>query len=1069
MRSRAGRPPKLYQRLDSPRARGETPPIMSSPGLRPRPAVGLVLLLFTFSGSSALVYELLWARRLHLVLGSSTEAVTAVLAAYMAGLALGSALLGRLAERSRRPLALYGALEVAVGLSALALPGALRLLDLLYAAQYERLSASPFLLHGTRFLSSFLVLLVPTALMGGTLPALAREVVRDRGDSTRMLGWLYALNTLGAAAGAFLVGFSLIYAWGIPGTTWAAAGVNLGAGLVAWALARSAPPLAAGESGEAPQDAAAVPTEAEPGAAPLPRLVLAIRLALLLGGVAALAYEVAWTRALVLVVGSTTQGFATILITFLLGIGLGSLLAPVLSRHRSRDRLAVLLFGVHLLIGASSLALSQLYDRLPALVLAGMRASPQAWAAAPLVFGTAGIVLLVPTLGMGVAFPLAAGLLSTRAVGREVGGAYALTTVGNILGALGAGIVLVPLVGTQRTLELAALLSLLAGLGGLALSRLAPRRTLVLAALLVAIAVPVLPRWNRYLMSAGVWYYPDYYQRGILPAALRWRLSYFAEGRDMLVTVNHNETNVTLAVNGKVDASLGDAETQLLLAYLPGLLHPAPRKALVVGFGSGATAGALLRVPGVESVTTVEIEPAVLGAAPEFEALNHGVLRDPRHHLVLDDARAFYAGTSQRFDVVVSEPSNPLATGVSNLFTAEAFLLARGALAPGGVMCQLLQGYRISPDTLAMVVHSFAQVFPVVTIWNFEEDFLLIGSDAPLAVDGRRIDAALARGPAMAGDLDRYLGMTRGAALLAFLTAGPEATRAFAQGALVHDDDRPLLEKVIRRPYPGDAANPAFVRGFESRDRLSWLASPPDSAEVLAFARALLAAHLPEEATLVLSRDPGALPAAESLEAEAILGEHYARVLEKDPGHPGAAYGLAKVLGDRRRDQALAALAQVRPSLRLDGEIGRLRAELLERLGRPGDAAREWQRQLGDPEKRYLAAEALGRLALLQGDVAGARRALGQALAWNPDDGRAKGLLAGALAAQGETGKALALFREAVRANPTDVPTRLRLVTLLLETHQPGEAATIAQEGLAYEPGNLDLLRVMRRLGRKVF
>ncbi|HEV7516367.1 MAG TPA: fused MFS/spermidine synthase, partial [Thermoanaerobaculia bacterium] len=644
-----------------------------------RPAVGLVLLLFTFSGSSALIYELLWARRLHLVLGSSTEAVTAVLAAYMAGLALGSALLGRLAERSRRPLALYGVLEIAIGLSALALPWAMNLLDAGYASHYERLSASPALLHGTRFLSSLAILLVPTALMGGTLPALARELVRDRADSTRMLGWLYALNTLGAAAGAFLVGFTLIYAWGITRTTWVAAGINISAGLAALALARVAP-LAA-DATDTTDAAAATP-------APRDRIAWAVRLALLVGGIAALAYEVAWTRALVLVVGSTTQGFATILITFLLGIGLGSLLTPRLSRGRARERLAALLFGVHIAIGASSLALSQLYDRLPTLVLAGMRASPQAWAAAPLVFLTAGLVLLVPTLGMGIAFPLGAGLLSSRAVGREVGGAYALTTVGNILGALGAGIVLVPLLGTQRTLELAGALSLLAGIAGLALARLVPLRPLVLAAALVAVAVPVLPHWNRYLMGAGVWYYPDYYQKGagLLPQALRWRLTYFQEGRDMLVTVNHDETNVTLAVNGKVDASTGDAGTQFLLGYLPGLLHPAPKRTLIVGFGSGATAGAILRVPGVEAVTTVEIEPAVLGAAPQFESLNHGALGDRRHHLVLDDARAFYAGTSQRFDVLISEPSNPLATGVSNLFTDEAFRLAHGALAPGGLM-----------------------------------------------------------------------------------------------------------------------------------------------------------------------------------------------------------------------------------------------------------------------------------------------------------------------------------------------------------------------------------------------
>lgn len=757
----------------------------------------IALLLFTASGIAGLIYEVVWSRQLTLIFGATTLAVSTVLTTFMFGLGLGSFLAGRRMDRGANPLRIYAALEAGVGVYAIAFPGVIWLVETLHARVFGVLYASSLPLALTRFGLAFLALLPATLLMGGTVPAMGKALVRDEGELGAGAANFYSWNTLGAALGSGLGGFLLIPAVGLRWSTLAAAAINFGVAAVAWRLAASATPA------ERPRETIHPPIQRSPAAKKLAPTDSRWLLACYgISGFAALAFEVILTRVLILVYGSSVYAFAVVLTGFLLGIGLGSLLSL-----RRIDRVADLGGAVGLLqaiIGVSMLATSPLYDRLPALVFGIYRATGGAWGGLTLLefLVTVGL-LLVPTAAMGAMFPVASRIAGIRwaGAGRAVADAYSVNTAGAILGAFAGGYLLIPAVGLQRGMLALVLLNLL--LAAILLWRssaltVATRR----AAAVILVATPVLglallPGWDARLLNSGVYVYAPDYERlsggGRLADGLqRLRLLYYREGVTATVSVFQGQY-LFMRVNGKTDA--GDSPdnlTQRLLAHAPLLLHPDPKDVLVIGLGSGVTLGSALRHP-ISRADTVEISPEVVEASRLFEQANGHALADPRSHLLVLDGRTWLTAGPRSYDVIISEPSNPWQTGNSNLFTREHFRAARARLNPGGILCQWLPYYRMPEADFRAATRTFQEIFPQATVWISGTDSLLIGSPDSLALDLERLKARFQE-EKIRSDLTE-VGIATPIAFLSHFLLGPEGVRRFVQGERArHTDDWPVLE-----------------------------------------------------------------------------------------------------------------------------------------------------------------------------------------------------------------------------------------------------------------------------------
>ncbi len=779
-------------------------PTVSSPlmELLARHPRAVVLACFFLSGATGLVYEVLWSRRLTLIFGVTVLAVSTVLAAFMGGLALGSVLFGRLVDRRRDALRVYAVLEGLVGLYCFVTPYLFEAIEVAYVAIHPALTGSPLLLRLARFVLALLVLLPPTMLMGGTLPALTRALSQRLAGLGGRVAALYGTNTMGAMIGAMAGGFLLIPAVGIRHSIYLTAVLNLAIALVAWALylaGRANEPLEA----EAPHP--------ETVAAPLlPRAAVWLLLAYGLCGAASMIYEVGWTRVLALSLGTSTYAFSTMLAAFLAGIGLGSV---VLARWRpiavDRLRAPLLTFGViELAIGVLVTMLTPALDRLPFAFLALFRTvGPRFWLLEAGTLGISLLVMLAPALLMGYAFPLVTRMAteSLGVVGRRIGTVYAANTVGTVIGSFLAGFVLIPWVGVRAALAVGVALNLIVGVGYL----LSARRerpglatTGVVVAGLAAIGWLALPDWNRAVLSSGAYIYPTYYLSG-QPEELMGQkeVLYYRDALTTTVSVTRvsapglDKPMLSLQINGKTDASTGDLSTQLLFAHLPSLLHGDPRSALVVGLASGCTLGALEQYDELRAITCVEIEPAMVEASGYFREINRDCLADPRLTLVLDDARNHLLVTRERYDLITSEPSNPWISGVANLFTHEYFELCREHLTEGGLYCQWLPLYNLAPQDLRTILGTFRDVFPHCSLWVFPTlatDAYMIGTNQPLSIDVTSL-ATRAAHPEAAADL-RSAGVRDAWDLLAGYLFGTETIAAIGLGARRNTDDFPIIE-----------------------------------------------------------------------------------------------------------------------------------------------------------------------------------------------------------------------------------------------------------------------------------
>ena len=705
----------------------------SAPSLGP---IDLVILgLFFFSGASALVYEVVWSRLLTYTFGGSAFAIATVLAAYMAGLALGSAWFGRIIDRKGHPLRVYGLLEGAIGLWALLFPFVLDGLDSLYALMYQSMNMGSLGLNAVRFIFCFGLLLIPTTMMGGTLPILGKLLLNSPTNLGSRAGLLYGINTLGAVVGVAAGGFLLVPFLGLSGATGVAVLINVVIALAAVMLAKKVPY----------QQPAAQENAKQESALPLNSLRKAVLFLYAASGFAALAYEVVWVKVLSMILGNTTYAFTAMLTTFLLGLALGAFVFGKIADRFGKT--TSLLIVVQTAIPVFALLTIPLLERLPEMWVNGFEAASSSWFGVELFrFSLAALVMFVPALLMGGTFPLVTRVfVDKKNMGGSLGTLYAANTVGAILGSSLTGFVLVPLLGRQNSILTATLVNLAAAvvlLSVVGIKKLPPVHRWVTGVLLVSLLgagyLGIKP-WDPVTMASGAYYYPvQIKEKGSIEEYFKdGRLIFYKESTEAAISVFQNLHIKSLRMNGKIDASThGDRRTQKLLAHIAGLYHGGrDQETVVIGLASGITVGSLLTYP-VKQVDCVELVKGVEEAAAKFSEYNRDCLNDPRFNLIINDGRNQLRLSEKTYDIIISQPTNPWIAGVGALFTKEFYQLTKDRLNPGGVACLWIQLYHMREQELQAALGTFLDEFPYVQAWyGNPTDLMLVGSMEPKTID----------------------------------------------------------------------------------------------------------------------------------------------------------------------------------------------------------------------------------------------------------------------------------------------------------------------------------------------
>lgn len=755
----------------------------------------LLFIAFFLSGSCALALELVWTRMLTFVFGGTALAITTILTTYMAGLAWGSWWGGQIADRLRDPARWYALLEAGIGIWGICVP--LLLVPFPWLHQVFATGLPPFGLAFFRFLLAFVILLVPTWMMGATLPILSRAVTLEWENLSQEVGRLYAINTAGAVAGCVGTGFVLLPYLGLQGSVYLVAGTNICVGALVWLGTRGLPPLPTPPP--PPEEETLL---LEWSTEEWLRQHLAMVIFGITGGLAMLC-QTAWSRVLAVVIGSSLYAFTIVLATFLLGLALGAAFATWwLSRHaqkQPRHLVPLCLLSIALCVGLGI----RWMDQLPLLFASLLRSVPLQAQVLFVIKGlVAASVVFLPTCLMGMLLPL---LLSAHThrdpIGRTVGTMLAANTVGAIVGSFAAGFLLIPWLGSQLTLTCCVL-----GYSALVLLFWAAQREkgwlqrAFVGLSFCGMLLPwvMLPTWNVYTLHMGLFRISHLKRLKVLQPPKRSPVIYHREGLSATVTVERHGRHVGLKINGKTDASTGlDMPTQVLAGLLPFAFHQKTNEALIIGWGSGVTVGAALQSK-VRSVLAVELEPAVVEGARAFAEWNHTPQDDPRLKLRWDDGRNVLAATTRHFDVIISEPSNPWISGVSSLFTKEFFALAKARLAPKGVFCQWVQLYELSPrnirSLIAAVVHTFPYVY-LLSPSHQSRDSLLLAAHQPL-LQGQTLSMLQKRVFGQQRLRKEFLraGILSAIDLLPRLLAGPDTLKTFAKDATPNTDDNGLVE-----------------------------------------------------------------------------------------------------------------------------------------------------------------------------------------------------------------------------------------------------------------------------------
>jgi len=791
----------------------------------------MILALFFFSGATALVYEVVWSKFLSQMLGSTIYAQTVVLAAFMGGLALGNAIFGRRSDRMAHPVRAYGVLEIIIGIYSLFFPLLDRIADKIFILVGSPIVEHSGLLLVVKALLSVGLLIGPTILMGGTLPLLAAWLQKSSLDAGRRSARFYSVNSLGAVAGAAGAGFWLVQSYGMIRTLQITAAINVLVGVSAILLSR--------------------PVETEPQTAPTPDQPIepadsaewthGAGLLVACTGAVSMGLELLASRSLALIFGSSLQSFAVVLIAFILGIGLGSAWIASPRRARSSERMAILL----LCIAAAWTAILVInighWVDFYRIARTGLARTPVGYVFHELLTtGIALVVLGLPAAWIGAVLPLVIRGVSRDGadLGAKVGRLLTWNTLGAVCGTLITGFFLMPGIGLRNAFAVLALMlalvSLVMALRQFWLMGLAG--CVIVCALAGSIFIFGGKDWQ-YAMSSGVF---RVWETKFNPQLMQLRkdhikLLYYEDGADATVSVEQVDgiigpPEIGLRINGKPDAGTQlDLSNQLLLGHLPLLSKPGSKDVFVLGLASGMTAGAVLAHP-VERLDIAENCEPVVKASHYFDGWNRHALADPRTHLWREDARTVLKLHNQKYDTIITEPSNPWTVGVGSVFSREFYELAASRLKPGGLMTQWFHLYETQDGVVELVLRTFRSVFPYIEVWDTGTgDMVMLGSMQPWRTgpDVFRQGFAI---PRVKEDL-WMIDIQSPEALLARQLASQRTGFAIANDGPLQSDLNPILEYEAPRAFFLSIGS-RLLDGFDERSRQQLLA-PPEKMEVL--------------------------------------------------------------------------------------------------------------------------------------------------------------------------------------------------------------------------------------------
>ena len=777
----------------------------------------VVLICFLLSGISGLIYEVVWTRMLTYVFGGTTLAVSTVLTAFLGGLAIGSYFGGKFIDHFKKPLLAYGAMELVIGIYGLLVPVIFsdNFLAPIWQTVVQMFESVQFISYLVRFFISILLLATPTIMMGATLPILSRYLTNVRSDLVPFnVGALYTINTIGAIIGTFTCGFILLPSFGVNTTVYIAAFLNLILASTVIFLAKENKKIQADTPEYAADKNVDLETLISESQEELPlNLIKLTMFAFFVSGFVALTFEVVWTRILTLVLGSSTYAFSTMLTTFLAGLAIG---AAIMTKYQEKIERPVFWIGLILCgIALTGFITACFFNELPWLFLSQAQKLPEDLSASWYLLTThrfvvSSTIMFLPTLLSGMLFPLVIRVYSKRPdhIGESVGKLYSINTLGCILGSFTSGFVFIPLFGIfgsgiQTTTKLTIFISLGTGLY-LIYRDLLNNDTLnekqlkistswiyIIAGIGLITNLFLMPPWDKSIMTTGVAIYHSLSYKNLSKEQFfkffkldnaQERIKFYKEGLTTVVSVGGDEQGNTtfLKNNGKVDAgvptdgdgpSQADMITQILLGQLPLLLHKNdPENALVIGLGSGCTAGSVVRFPSIKSVKVCEIEKAVIDADKYFEPPldkspldgNGSPLNKARNPLaekvkaIHTDGRNYLLTTKEKFDIIISQPADPWVQGASALFTKEFWDLGARHLKENGLFCEWIQLYSITPEYLAVLVNTFKQAFGKYEkgkkvsdgyVYLFRPglagEILLIGSNDPLEIDVEQLEKRL--------------------------------------------------------------------------------------------------------------------------------------------------------------------------------------------------------------------------------------------------------------------------------------------------------------------------------------